>query len=128
MDDISQEELITVIKDFIEMGHVENIVIMFKQDPSLYALTGELIKDERFMVRMGVAVMFEELKEIRPQEVELAIPALLPLLDDPTSYVRGEAISLLATIGGPEAMDALIRLKDDPDSQVREIVADASQE
>ncbi len=69
MHENEQAELITVIGDFLEMGHVENIMAMFKQDTSLYALSGELLRDERFMVRMGMAVLFEELRAIRPQEL-----------------------------------------------------------
>jgi hypothetical protein len=43
------------------MGHVENIVAMFKQDPRYYAWTGNLLQDERFAVRLDVSVLFEYL-------------------------------------------------------------------
>jgi hypothetical protein len=119
-----REGLIIVIKDFIEMGHVENIVAMFKQDTSLYALTGELISDERFVVRMGVAVLFEELKATNPEDVALALPALMPLLQEKRAYLRGEAVSLLITIDTPEAALAIRQLKEDPDPQVAEMVQD----
>jgi len=124
MHEKEQAELITVIADFLEMGHVENIMAMFKQDASLYALSGELLRDERFMVRMGMAVLFEELKAIRPQEVALAIPALLPILAEETPWMRGEAVNLLAIIGTPEALAQIKPLADDPESQIREMVAD----
>lgn len=124
MKEVSKEELIVVIKDFIELGLVENIMAMLQQDTTLYRLTGELINDERFKVRMGVAVLFEELKESNPEDVVLAIPALLPLLEEKTSYLRGEAASLLMTIGTPEAVLAIARLKNDPDPQVAEMVSD----
>ena len=124
MHENEQAELISVIADFLEMGHVENIMAMFKQDPSLYALSGELLRDERFMVRMGMAVLFEELKAIRPQEVALAILALLPILAEETPWMRGEAVNLLAIIGTPEALAHLKPLADDPEPQIREMVAD----
>jgi len=124
MHEKEQAELITVIGDFLEMGHVENIMAMFKQDASLYALSGELLRDERFMVRMGMAVLFEELKGLRPQEVALAIPALLPILAAETPWMRGEAVNLLAIIGTPEAVAHIKPLADDPDPQIREMVAD----
>ena len=104
MHESEQAELITVIADFLEMGHVENIMAMFKQDTALYALSGELLRDERFMVRMGMAVLFEEMKAIRPGEVALATPALLPLLAEETVWLRGEAANLLGIIGTPEAL------------------------
>jgi HEAT repeat protein len=119
-----QMELITVIGDFLEMGHVENIMAMFKQDTSLYALSGELLRDERFMVRMGMAVLFEELKALRPQEVALAIPSLLPVLTEATPWMRGEAVNLLGIIGTPEALALLKPLADDPEPQIREMVQD----
>ena len=124
MDRAEEQELLKVIGDFLEMGHVENIMAMFKQDPSLYKLTGELLRDERFMVRMGVAVLFEELAEIRPDEVAYAVPALLPLLADETPWVRGEAVNILGIIGTPEALTHLREMINDPDPQVREIAGD----
>ena len=119
-----QTELVAVIGDFLEMGHVENIMAMFKQDTSLYALSGELLRDERFMVRMGMAVLFEELKGIREQEVTLAIPSLLPVLAEETPWMRGEAVNLLGIIGTPEALAHLTPLADDPEPQIREMVRD----
>jgi hypothetical protein len=75
-------DMLQVIGDFLELGHVENIVTMFKQDRNLYNLTGDLLRDERFIVRLGIAVLFEELAVIRPSDISLALPSLLPLLQD----------------------------------------------
>ena len=116
--------LLKVIGDFLELGHVENIVAMFKQDRSLYSLTGELIRDERFTVRLGVAVLFEELAALRPDDLHLAIPALLPLLEESNPILRGEAATILGIIGGGEAIANLRTLQNDPDQQVLEIVTD----
>ena len=124
MADFSDEELLKVIGDFLEKGFAENIVAMFKKEPELHRLSGELLKDERFMVRMGVAVLYEELAVIRPAEIALAIPGLRPLLADETAYVRGEACNLLGIINNGEALELLAAKSDDPDPQVREIVAD----
>ena len=125
MSDFSDEELLKVIGDFLEQGLAENIVAMFKKEPELHRLTGEILKDERFMVRMGVAVLYEELAEARPAEVALAIPGLRPLLTDETAYVRGEACNILGLINNPEARQLLSGMAADPDPQVREIVADS---
>ena len=78
MSDFSDEELIKVVGDFLEKGLAANIVAMFKKEPELHRLSGELLKDERFMVRMGVAVLYEELAVMRPAEIGLAIPGLRP--------------------------------------------------
>jgi len=124
VSDFIDKELLTVISDFLEKGLAENIAAMFKKEPELHRLTGELLRDERFMVRMGVAVLYEELAEIRPAEAALAIPALTPLLNDVTAYVRGEACNILGLIDTDESRALLSSMADDPDPQVREIVAD----
>ena len=120
-DDIN---LLQVIGDFLELGHLENIVAMFKQDKSLYNLAGELIRDERFNVRLGTAVLFEELALVRPNDISLAIPSLLPLLKEKNPLLRGEAATILGIIGSEQAWQYLLPLANDPDPQVREIVAD----
>jgi len=122
---VSDQETKETIADFLEQGHVENIVAMFQEDPALYAWTGELLNDERFMVRLGMVVLFEYLQESRPDELPLALPSLLPLLnEDIAPYVRGEAATIVAMINTKEAHLALEPLKNDPDPQVREIIAE----
>lgn len=86
--------------------------------------TGELLRDERFMVQMGVAVFYEELAATRPGDLPRAIPYIAPLLADPLAYVRGEACSLLGLINTKAARELLAGMVADPDPQVREIVGD----
>jgi len=117
-------DMLQVIGDFLELGHVENIVAMFKQDRNLYSLTGDLLRDERFTVRLGIGVLFEELAIIHSQEISLATPSLLPLLQKQNPILRGEAATILGIIGSRDALEQLVKLKDDPDFQVREIVTD----
>jgi HEAT repeat protein len=118
-------ELLQVIADFLEQGLAENIAAMYRQDPALHRLTGELLRDQRFMVRMGVAVLYEELAATRsPEELSRAIPALQPLLAAPTPYMRGEACTVLGLIDTPESRTLLQDMTNDPDPQVREIVGD----
>jgi len=117
-------DLLQVVGDFLELGHVENIVAMYKQDTGLYNLAGDLIRDERFAVRLGTAVLFEELAVVQPNEIFLAIPSLLPLLQEENPLLRGEAATILGIIGSPAALQHLLPLADDPDPQVREIIID----
>ncbi|NTV14360.1 MAG: HEAT repeat domain-containing protein [Desulfobulbaceae bacterium] len=120
----NDRELLQVIGEFLEQGLAENIAAMYRQDPGLHRLTGELLRDERFMVRMGVAVLYEELAATRPEELALAIPALTPLLTNPQAYVRGDACTILGLINTTAARELLSSLAADPDPQVREIVGD----
>lgn len=117
-------ELVKVITDFLEQGFADSIAAMFRRDTSLYAAVGELLRDERFAVRMGTAVLFEELVETRPAEVRLAVPHLEPLLADKIPWVRGEAAHILGIIGSAQALALLEPMLSDPDHQVREIAAD----
>ena len=126
--EVSDEELLKVIADFLEMGHVENIVAMFADDPRYYDWTGRLLTDERFAVRLGVSVLFEYLVEEHPDQVALAVPSLHKALQHETSWVRGEAIGVLAIIGTDEARAAVATMVDDPDPQIaavaREVMAE----
>jgi len=119
-----QGELKEMIADYMQKGFLENIIDMFKHDSSLYSIVGDMLRDERVRVRIGVAALIEELQKERPEEARLAIAPLLPLLNDDNPTVRGDAAYLLATVGGREVREALKPLLNDPDSQVAEIVRD----
>lgn len=119
---VSDEELKRVIADFLDMGHVENIVAMFRHEPRYYAWAGDLLRDERFSVRLGMSVLFEELRETHADYIELAIPSLEPLLEDSEPLLRGEAVSLLGIIGGARALACVRQRHDDPSPRVREVV------
>lgn len=121
-NEVSDEELKKVIADFLDQGHVENIVAMFRREPHYYAWTGEILRDERFSVRLGVSVLFEELRAIQPEKLALAIPSLAELLLDEEPLWRGEAVSILGMIGTPESAALIDPLRHDPSVQVREMV------
>lgn len=124
MAEVNDAELKTVIADFLDMGFVENIVAMFRRDARYYAWTGELLRDSRFQVRLGVAVLFEELRKLDPVVIDLATPSLLDLLHSvpplPT-FVRGDAVGVLAIIGSESSMEAVRVMTTDPESLVAEL-------
>jgi len=122
--EVSDEELLKVIADFLEMGHVQNIVEMFKQDTRYYGWVGQMLSDERFAVRLGVSVLFEYLIEERPDDIQLAVPSLAKVLNHETAWVRGEAVSVLSIIGSQEAMSLIKNMERDPDPQVAGIARD----
>lgn len=118
------EELVTVIKDFLEMGHVDNIVAMFHRNHEYYQWTGAILDDERFNVRLGVSVLFEELKKREPEALDSARASLLPLLKSEKPHIRGEAVSVLGIIGSEAACDAIKTMLEDKQPQIREVAAD----
>ncbi len=121
----SDQELIAVIADFLEQGLADNIVSMFKADPYYYQLVGEILKDERFAVRMGVVLVFEELLAAGIEDAALAISGLKPLLSkDTPAYIRGEVVTVLGIIGTAESLGLLAPLVADDDPQVAEIALD----
>jgi len=122
--DVSDEELLRVIADFLAMGHVDNIVALMRQEPRYLAWSGRLLEDERFAVRIGVSVLFEHLIELCPHHLPLAVPGLVAQLAHPIAWVRGEAASVLGIIATDEALAALPPLLHDPSPQVVEIVRD----
>ena len=117
----SDENVIEVIKDFLEMGHVDNIVAMFHRYPQYYSNTGAILDDERFNVRLGVSVLFEELKTRVPDQLELALPSLLPLLSSDRPHIRGEALCIMGIIGTPAAIDYIKGMTSDSNKQIREV-------
>ncbi len=120
--EVSDQELKVVISDFLEMGHVDNIIALFRSEPQYYEWTGELLKDERFNVRLGLSVLFEELKILQPEKLSIAIPSLVDALGSEESLIRGEAVSLLGIIGTDIALDHIRNIRNDTSPQVREIV------
>lgn len=122
MPEVSDSELKKVISDFLEMGHVENIISMFRREPRYYDWTGDILKDDRFNVRLGLTILFEELKALEVKDIERALPPLKELLEDPSALIRGEAIGILGIIGSGEARELIEKMKDDKSPQVREMV------
>ena len=122
MVDVSDNELKQVIADFLEMGHVDNIISMFRQEPRYFAWAGELLTDDRFNVRLGLTVLFEELQKNHCPHTELAIPSLAALLTNGSSLIRGEAIGILGIIGTDKAKKLILAMRNDKNAQVREMV------
>lgn len=121
-NEVSDQELKRVIADFLDQGHVENIAAMFRRETRYYEWTGEILKDERFSVRLGISVLFEELREIQPEKLAIAIPSLIELLHSEEPLLRGEAVSILGIIATDEAMNHVRHMYDDSNPQVREMV------
>ncbi len=128
MSTVNDEELKKVIADFLEMGHVENIIAMFRRKPAYFDWSGELLEDDRFNVRLGLTILFEEMQAQGNAHLGRAVPSLARLLENPSSLLRGEAVGILGIIGGTEARELIVAMQNDHNPQVREMVALALEE
>ena len=57
--EVSDDELVQIIADFLSLGHVENIVAMFRQEPQYYQWTGLLLNDSRFALDHFITKLFK---------------------------------------------------------------------
>ncbi|NWF75853.1 MAG: HEAT repeat domain-containing protein [Nitrospirae bacterium] len=121
-------DLKTMIADYMEGGYLDNIIDMFKHDPSLYVFVGELLTDERMRVRIGTAALIETLKSEDPVNVKKAINSLIPLLENESPVVRGDVAYVLGIIGDKDTMHLLEKLKEDEDENVKTIAQESIDE
>ena len=110
---------------FLEEGLLENLVILFRSEPSLYPLLAELLSDERIGVRLGTSALVETLVEEDPGGSGRAVESLLPLLAHESPVVRGDAAYLLGILGRREALAGLRALGADENADVRDAVDEA---
>jgi len=125
---IDPSDMKTMIADYMDKGFLENIIDMFKHDMNLYACVGDLLKDERLMVRIGVSALIDTLKQENPENIPKAIPSILPLLKDQSPVIRSDAAYLLGMIGHKDVLPFLTEAANDKDENVRIIVKEAIEE
>jgi hypothetical protein len=114
------------VADFLERGLLDLLVPLYRSDPGLYGLLGELLGDGRISVRLGAAALVEELAQVDPPGRPFAAAAIAPLLDDPDPVRRGDAAYLLGFAGAAAERPRLEALAaDDPNADVREAAAEA---
>ncbi|MCL5023917.1 MAG: HEAT repeat domain-containing protein [Nitrospirae bacterium] len=117
-----------MIADYVEKGFLENIIDMFRHDKRLYPLIGDLMRDERVRVRLGISALVETLAKEDPANIPVSIPGIAALLEDENATVRGDAAYLLGIIGHRDAISSLAAASDDENRSVRELVREAIEE
>ena len=115
------------VAEFLGRGLLDVLVDLFKSNPALYGLLGELLASPEMGVRLGTSALVEELAVTDPDRRPLAAAALRPVLaaDDPVR--RGDAAYLLGYVGGAGELAALAAIAaQDPNADVREAAAEAA--
>lgn len=120
-----EEELRTMILDYLQKGFLDNIIDMFRHDKNLYPLVIDMIKDDRIKVRLGGVALVEELAKTSKEEFTGIVPGISALLKDPNPTLRGDAAYLLGMIGLKSALPSLLEAVRDEDENVRIIALDA---
>ncbi|MHB8836356.1 MAG: hypothetical protein ACYC9Y_11695 [Candidatus Methylomirabilia bacterium] len=116
------------VAEFLGQGMLDVLVDLFKSDPALYGLLGELLASPEMGVRLGASALVEELAVVDPERRPLAAVVLAPLLGETDSVRRGDAAWLLGFVGGAGELAALETIAaQDPNADVRESAAEAVQ-
>ncbi len=126
--DEDHQSLEDMIADHMEKGFLENIVDMFRYDRGLFPLASNLIRDERIRVRIGALALIEELRMMNVENLEDIADSLIPLLDDDSELVRGDAAYALGIVGIERHVPLMKRFMDDKNRDVRETLRDSIEE
>jgi len=122
------DDMEEMIADYMEKGFLENIEALFKQDASVWPAAARLVRDERLRVRMGAAALVEELSAARVAGLDALADYLVPLLNDESILIRGDAAYCVGLAGGERHIPPLEKLFEDENQDVREAARDAEEE
>jgi HEAT repeat protein len=126
---VNDEEMRTMLIEYMGKGFLENIIALMKQDPETVRFIPSLMADDALVVRLGATALVEELAREHRHALSGAVPGLLELLGHENPTIRGDAANVLGVIGERVALGPLLRLRDnDANASVREIAADAVRE
>jgi len=119
---MTESELKDMLIEYMGKGFLENIIDMFKHDPSLFRFLPDLISSENTRVRIGAVALVEELRDFFKDRIEETLPTLVRLLENGDDTLRGDIAYLLSILNTPSAHDILKTLSNDENPDIREIV------
>jgi HEAT repeat protein len=123
---MADREIVKMLTDYMENGFLENIIDMFKHDPSLYDHLPEVMTDERSRVRIGYVNLVETLMGEHGERVLAIVPGIVEHLKDERPQIRADAAYLLEVIGDDRSVSELeVALRNENVEPVREILQDA---
>lgn len=123
---LGDNDMKTMLADYMENGFLDNIIDMFRQDTSLFRHLGHMTSDERGRVRLGVAALIESLKEDHGQELIDSIPEIAKSLASPNPTIRADAAYILGIIAHRTALPYLRdALAAETETPVKDALAEA---
>jgi len=122
---MNDNEMKSMLIEYMGNGFLDNIIALFKQDPSLYHFLPDMLEHENLRVRLGATALVEELVTGHREELRTAVPGLLLLLGHESATTRGDAANVLGIIGDRSTEGPLRELLGDGNAQVRELAGEA---
>ncbi len=125
---MNDTEMRDMLIEYMGRGFLDNIAALFRQEPELARFIPDMISQENLGVRLGTTALVEELSLGYRPVLRHAVPGLIGLLGNGNPTVRGDAASLLGTIGDRSTKGPLEALLGDPNAAVREVARLALEE
>jgi hypothetical protein len=116
--------LAVALASMLEAGRLSEIGPLLQSEDGAAALAS-IMRDGSMQQKMGLMLAVEEVLETQPHALDGAAKELIPLLSSEVVTVRGDVADLLGRIGTPGARDALSRLLQDENPDVREAAEEA---
>ena len=118
-------EMRAMLIEYMGKGFLDNIIAMFRQDRSLYRFVADMLGDDQIRVRLGATALVEELVREHRDGFADAVPGIITLLKHENPTIRGDALSVLGTIGARDARGAIEACLSDVHPGVREAAQEA---
>ncbi len=125
---MTDNEMRDMLIDYMGRGFLENIAALLRQEPDLGRFIPDMISQEHLGVRLGTTALVEELSGGHREALRHAVAGLIALLKSDNPTVRGDAASLLGTIGDASATGPLKEMLQDANAAVRDVVRGALEE
>ncbi len=122
---MQDHEMKAMLVEYMGRGFLENIIALFRQDPTAYRFIADMLGNDNIRVRLGATALVEELAREHQAELRSAVPGVIALLRHENPTIRGDAASVLGLIGDEASAGALQECLQDSHPGVREAARDA---
>jgi len=120
-------EMRNLLIEYMGKGFLENIISLFRTDPSLFVHVPVMLSDENMRVRLGTAALVEEFAESHRAELAAVVPDIIRLLGHANPTIRA-TLPMAGHFEGRRAVGPLQERLQDPNPAVRESMKDALDE